>query len=112
MRLASHALGLDWGREWFGNVMRSVAGRRAEFMVLLRQKIVGHGRTRVCNETCYNARCRECHCICGGKNHGVGVSTARQMVREFFVPLIETMGAKTLEAVRYQEKLPFGDEAA
>jgi hypothetical protein len=36
------------------------------------------GRTRRCNAKCYNARGSECHCACGGVNHGVGECQARQ----------------------------------
>ena len=30
----------------------------------------------VCDERCYNARGRTCSCICGGKNHGMGLNNA------------------------------------
>ena len=29
-----------------------------------------------CDASCYNATGPECHCICGGANHGVGVKIA------------------------------------
>jgi hypothetical protein len=80
-------------------------------MVLLRKKIVGQGKTRVCNQTCYDAKSPKCHCICGGKNHGWGLTVARQNVRDYFLPLVEAQEAKVLEVVRHQEALPFGDRA-
>lgn len=80
-------------------------------MILLRQKI-GRNRARVCNAQCYNAKTKYCDCICSGKNHGQGEAQARENVREIFLPLIEQQGAKTMEAVRHQESLPFGDDAA
>lgn len=27
---------------------------------------------RRCDSTCQLARCKECHCVCGGKFHGKG----------------------------------------
>ena len=29
-----------------------------------------------CDANCYNAKEPECHCICGGANHGVGLKIA------------------------------------
>lgn len=34
------------------------------------------GKTRRCNATCYNAKGTRCRCVCGGKNHGVGLEAA------------------------------------
>lgn len=30
-----------------------------------------------CDARCYNAKGPRCRCICGGKNHGVGLAKAR-----------------------------------
>ncbi len=98
--------------EPFTNAMPNVAGKPAGDMVLLRQKIIGQGKARVCNQSCYEAKSPVCHCICGGKNHGQGERQARINVREIFLPLIEAQEAKVMEAVRHQEQLPFGDSAA
>jgi hypothetical protein len=27
-----------------------------------------------CDATCYGAKLKRCHCICGGRNHGVGAA--------------------------------------
>jgi hypothetical protein len=40
------------------------------------------GRKRTCNAKCYKARERECDCICGGSNHGIGERRARERARE------------------------------
>ncbi len=29
-----------------------------------------------CDERCYNAKHMTCHCVCGGRNHGVGLKQA------------------------------------
>lgn len=34
-----------------------------------------------CDAKCYDARHNDCHCICGGKNHGKGVEAAGVNVR-------------------------------
>ena len=31
-----------------------------------------------CDASCYNAEGTDCHCICGGANHGVGVGIAME----------------------------------
>lgn len=31
---------------------------------------------RVCDERCYNAKRLGCSCVCGGKNHGLGLRRA------------------------------------
>ena len=36
-----------------------------------------------CGAACYNAKYPECDCICGGKNHGVGLKIATDNTREF-----------------------------
>lgn len=38
-------------------------------------------RSRRCDAKCYNARGNECHCSCGGVNHGIGEKQARQNSR-------------------------------
>lgn len=30
-----------------------------------------------CDERCYGAQHPDCHCICGGKNHGAGLAAAQ-----------------------------------
>ena len=35
-----------------------------------------------CDAKCYNAQHPECECICGGRNHGVGLARALESTRE------------------------------
>lgn len=35
-----------------------------------------------CDAKCYTAKHPECHCICGGANHGAGLSKAMDNTRE------------------------------
>lgn len=85
-------------------------------MILLRQKRktaikrnpgkipdVFRGITRVCNEQCYNAKNKDCHCICGGLNHGVGEEQARKNGRVWFTEVAER--DPSLEVVRHQGDL-------
>jgi len=47
-----------------------------------------------CDEKCYGAKCEDCSCICGGRNHGTGLGQALENTRE----LAETWAAR--EGVR------------
>jgi hypothetical protein len=38
-----------------------------------------------CDAKCYEAQHPECDCICGGKNHGVGLQVARENVERDFL---------------------------
>lgn len=29
-----------------------------------------------CDARCYNAKCKKCHCVCGGAFHGKGINEA------------------------------------
>jgi hypothetical protein len=40
------------------------------------------GGARRCDARCYNAKGDDCHCVCGGKNHGVGHDVALKNVQE------------------------------
>jgi hypothetical protein len=35
-----------------------------------------------CDSRCYEAVMPDCHCICGGKNHGVGLERAKSNTEE------------------------------
>lgn len=37
-----------------------------------------------CDARCYDAKTADCHCICGGKNHGAGEQKAIENTREMF----------------------------
>lgn len=73
-------------------------------MTLLREKI-GDKPARRCDANCYNGKAKKCTCLCGGKNHGVGLAQARRNVREVFVPLIAAAETGVLEAVLHQGDL-------
>jgi hypothetical protein len=38
----------------------------------------GDGKVkRKCDARCYNAKGSDCHCVCGGRNHGLGFEEAK-----------------------------------
>lgn len=53
-----------------------------------------HGR---CDARCYEAEGGECDCICGGRNHGVGLKRAVENNRELFREDLERLGAKVFD---------------
>jgi len=55
---------------------------------LIRVKASGGKRARVCNAQCYNAKFPTCVCVCGGKNHGVGLERAKENTREIAEELL------------------------
>ncbi len=42
-----------------------------------------------CDANCYNATSPTCDCICGGRNHGVGLKQAQENTREYASEWIE-----------------------
>lgn len=42
-----------------------------------------------CDANCYNATSPECDCICGGRNHGVGLKQAQDNTRKYADEWIE-----------------------
>ncbi|RMH70190.1 MAG: hypothetical protein D6675_10330 [Gemmatimonadetes bacterium] len=36
-----------------------------------------------CDAKCYDAETQECHCICGGQNHGAGLERAIRNTRKY-----------------------------
>lgn len=42
-----------------------------------------------CDARCYNANCKDCTCICGGINHGVGRTKAMDNTRRLSDAMIE-----------------------
>ena len=36
-----------------------------------------------CDAKCYDAKEEVCNCICGGRNHGKGISKARENTKEY-----------------------------
>lgn len=49
---------------------------------------------RKCDESCYNAKHIGCNCICGGKNHGLGLQHALEHAAE----TAEAINAEVVEA--------------
>lgn len=41
-----------------------------------------HGIVGRCDANCYNATTKACTCICGGRNHGVGLNRAIENTRK------------------------------
>jgi hypothetical protein len=54
-----------------------------------------------CDARCYNATTPDCHCICGGKNHGAGQKQAMANTQELAEQWIEAYGQQHPEAKRY-----------
>ena len=42
----------------------------------------GEGCVGRCDAKCHEATTRECDCICGGRNHGIGIARALTQTRE------------------------------
>jgi hypothetical protein len=53
----------------------------------------GDGCAGRCDAKCYNAWGPECHCICGGANHGAGKQEAIDTTRELAGSWFERAGA-------------------
>ncbi len=54
----------------------------------------GHGSTRRCTATCYNARGPHCDCCCNGANHGKGLQAALQQTTERARDLLQRAGVE------------------
>jgi hypothetical protein len=54
-----------------------------------------YGTNGRCDAKCYNATHPDCHCVCGGKNHGVGLKQAlentEQIIEENYPELKEQL---------------------
>ena len=50
-------------------------------MTLMEVKLDGKSARR-CDARCYMAKGEDCHCVCGGVNHGVGYEAALKNTRE------------------------------
>lgn len=55
-----------------------------------------------CDAKCYEAVAGECHCVCGGANHGAGLSRARDNVRGLLRRQLEVMERHGFE-LRFEE---------
>ncbi len=49
---------------------------------------------RRCDAKCYNATSKNCGCICGGMNHGVGLKQAKANTSEHAEQLAEKLKIK------------------
>ena len=62
-----------------------------------------------CDVRCYDARRLECHCICGGRNHGAGLERALTNTAELVAQhaeLIKRMREMGGDEVLVQPELP------
>ena len=62
-------------------------------------------RARRCDARCHDAKRPHCDCICGGRNHGVGLQQAIRNNQEHYRPLIEKLNRKG-----WKIKLPDGSQ--
>jgi hypothetical protein len=58
------------------------------------------GCTGKCDANCYNATCPECDCVCGGRNHGVGIKQATVNTAELADEMIEEYKKRKGENVK------------
>jgi hypothetical protein len=54
-------------------------------MTTLIHETTAGGKQRRCDARCYGARTPRCTCICGGRNHGVGLERALQQTQALFL---------------------------
>jgi len=43
--------------------------------------LMNSGKRR-CDARCYEAKGKDCHCVCGGENHGIGLAAAVENTKE------------------------------
>jgi hypothetical protein len=54
----------------------------------------GNGQSYRCDARCYDAKQPGCECICGGKNHGVGMAKAVENVCAYTKAELEAITEK------------------
>jgi hypothetical protein len=47
-----------------------------------------------CDAKCYEAQGGDCHCICGGMNHGKGEAAAREQTRQLSGAMLRDIEAR------------------
>jgi hypothetical protein len=47
-----------------------------------------------CDERCYDATSADCHCVCNGKNHGIGLQQAAKNTMQDAAAWLEAQEAK------------------
>lgn len=57
-------------------------------------RTVGGEGARQCDAKCYGATGADCHCICGGMNHGKGEAAAIENTRELAGDLLRAIEAR------------------
>jgi hypothetical protein len=78
----------------------SGAGKRERAVILIEVRN-SEGVVGRCDAHCYNAKEPHCECICGGKNHGVGLQRAIENTREQVEQWIESY-AERLGLAEYE----------
>lgn len=63
------------------------------------------GEQHRCDARCYNAKGPDCDCICGGKNHGVGLQKAQENTAVIGKELIAKLEAQTGQKVHVAEQV-------
>ncbi|MDD5613441.1 MAG: hypothetical protein PHQ54_00010 [Candidatus Omnitrophica bacterium] len=58
-----------------------------------------------CDAKCYDAKCPECNCICGGVNHGRGKQEAADNTREFVADQVKKLYSRKDGRVRVFENI-------
>ena len=85
--LASHQESGIWGGVNFED--HDHAGKHEASMTTLISYQSSGGEQGRCDAKCYNAWGPECHCICGGGNHGIGRQAAIDNTRELAQSWVE-----------------------
>ncbi len=57
-----------------------------------------------CDARCYDAKNHNCNCVCGGRNHGVGLEKAAENTREMVDQWVEDY-AKTKGLENYRVRI-------
>jgi len=55
------------------------------------------GRRSACDEPCYNAYDAHCSCVCGGRNHGLGIQRAAQQTARFLPQWVQDLASGSLK---------------
>ncbi len=63
-------------------------------MATLISQTTSSGGTRRCDARCYNGKHARCKCICGGRNHGVGLEKALENTKEMAKDLLKQVDTK------------------
>lgn len=64
-------------------------------MVTLLKGLMGR-----CDGRCYKSKTKGCRCVCGGRNHGVGLALARVNTRSFAEEMARKAADEVLAALR------------